>query len=69
MEGVADAAVSLHTDGDCQVHGGDEGEAPHRVDHQQEGLQERLVRLCQQAPSLGHGDEDRAQDEDDVHHG
>ena len=34
LERVADAAVSLHTDGDGEVGGGEESTATHRNDHQ-----------------------------------
>ena len=39
LERIADAAVSLHTDGDGEVGGGEESTAPQRNQHHQHGVQ------------------------------
>ena len=39
LERMADGAVSLHTDGDCEVRGGEESTAAHRDDDHQHGVQ------------------------------
>ena len=63
LERVADAAVSLHTDGDGEVGGGQESTAAESNHHHQHWVQPS------QLPRLGDEDKHGAQDEDAVDQG